>query len=144
MFTDLIGLKTFLLVLDSGTLVLIWTVQWMIYPSFPYYSREDFLPWHNKYAPRMGRIAGPLMVLQVLGYAFLLVEDFGALSIAKCICVGITWVMTMGIFVPLHTKISRGHYDESDLKSLISKNYIRSWSWTLLFVLEVLSFTRFG
>lgn len=144
MFNDLSGLLVFLMAVNSGTLVLVWVVQWMIYPSFRYFSKRELVEWHSYYAPRMGRIAAPLMFMQLFGYSFLLVEYFTLWNTLKCILVLITWGVTMGIFVPLHAKIASTHFGDSDLDRLVRLNFIRALAWTFLFLLELYTVIRYA
>ena len=144
MFTDLSGLLVFLIAVNTGTLVLVWVVQWMIYPSFPYFAKSELVEWHSRYAPRMSRVAAPLMIAQLLGYSFLLAEDFSAWNTIKGLLVLVTWGITMGIFVPLHAKIASTHYDEGDIDRLVRLNLIRAFAWTALFLLELHTVIRFG
>ena len=144
MFTDLTGLRIFLMSVNTGTLVLIWVVHWMVYPSFYYFAKSELVEWHSRYAPRMGRVAAPLMIAQLLGYSFLLVEDFSVWNCIKGLLVMATWGMTIGIFVPLHAKIASTHFDNTDLDRLVRLNFIRALAWTFLFLLELYTVIRFG
>ena len=137
--TDPYPLRFLLFAIDLAAVVMIWMVQWMIYPSFLYYDKRGLVPWHRKYAPRMGRIAAPLMVIQLAGYAFLLIENFNGINVLKSLCVLLTWVLTMGWFVPLHSQISTGQFETRDLNRLVSLNFLRAWTWTFLFILEAYS-----
>ena len=140
MFTDAIPLSNFLLAVDLGTVVMIWIVQWMIYPSFLHFDLKELIPWHRKYATRMGRIAAPLMIIQLVGYALLLIEVLNGVNILKSLCVLLTWVLTLGWFIPLHSRISTGSFGIQELNRLVSLNYLRAWTWTFLFILEAYSF----
>ena len=143
MLSETSSLTPFLFAVDLAAVVMIWMVQWLIYPSFQYFDNKGLVPWHQRYAPRMGRIAAPLMVVQLLCYAYLLVENFNGINILKSFCVLFTWVLTMGWFVPLHTQISTGVFGIKELNRLVSLNYLRAWAWTLLLVLETYSLKGF-
>ncbi|MEL6803956.1 MAG: hypothetical protein AAFO91_09270, partial [Bacteroidota bacterium] len=50
------------LVFDSAALVLIWLVQLVIYPSFLYMDKQDFLVWHPIYTRKVTWVVMPIML----------------------------------------------------------------------------------
>jgi hypothetical protein len=51
--------------IDFGLVVLLWLVQWIIYPSFLQVAPERLVKWHAQYTQRMGYIVMPLMFGQL-------------------------------------------------------------------------------
>jgi hypothetical protein len=122
------------LVFDFGLVVLIWMVQTIIYPGFLYYTPADLLKWHAGYTKRITCLVIPLMVGQLaLGlweaYSSPSLYTLGSLSLI----VGV-WLITFSFFVPQHQKIAKGMATEALLRSLITKNWLRTGIWTLIFV----------
>ena len=135
MFIDILRI-----VLDFGLLVLIWIVQRIIYPGFEYYNTDNLIFWHRKYTLRIGFIVAPLMIGQ-LGIS--LVQVFFTLSIytvVSLILIIMVWISTFLQFVPMHTSISKGIISEKLLCSLVDKNWLRTFLWTVLFLMGLFHF----
>ena len=127
-------LTDFRLVFDFGLLVLIWMVQVIIYPGFTYYNSTDLLKWHSSYTKRISYVVIPLMLGQLIlglseAYCCPSIYTLGILFLILAV-----WVLTFRIFVPMHQKIAEGHADSTFLHSLISKNWLRTFLWTLIFI----------
>jgi hypothetical protein len=128
------------IVLDFGLLVLIWIVQRIIYPGFQYYNTDNLIVWHRKYTLRIGFIVAPLMIGQ-LGIS--LVQVFFTISIytvVSLILIVMVWISTFLQFVPMHTNISKGIFSEKQLYSLVDKNWLRTFLWTVLFLMGLVHF----
>ena len=138
------SLEIIRLLVDFGLFVLIWIIQLIIYPSFLYYSPENLIPWHRKYTRLIGYIVGPLMILQ-LGIAVyqttLALSPYHLISLG---IIGIVWISTFLQFVPLHNKISKAEFTDKTLTSLVKKNWLRTFLWTLLLLLSLAYYTFFG
>lgn len=128
------------LLFDFGTLVLIWLVQLVIYPSFEHYSTANLKQWHTTYTVRVTFVVLPLLFGQLICTTFALYQDFSALLLIKELIIILAWVLTFGIFVPLHGKVDTN--SESEVKEiteqLVSKNWWRTLLWTLALILEFL------
>ena len=122
------------LLFDFGLLVLIWLVQLVIYPGFPYYSVENLLKWHRKYTVGISVVVIPLMFGQLITAILLLVESKTTFTIGSLILISIVWAITFSQFVPMHRKIDAGQSDKKLLKHLVKLNWIRSFLWTLIFI----------
>lgn len=126
------------LVVDFGLVVLIWTVQLIIYPSFLYYSKENLVVWHKKYTYLIGRIVSPLMLFQLGISIYQITLATNLYTISSLVIVGILWTSTVLQFVPIHKIISDGTASEQMLLSLETKNWIRTFLWTLVFLYSFL------
>ncbi len=127
-------LSDFRLVFDFGLLILIWIVQVIIYPGFAYYNSSDLLKWHSSYTKRISYVVIPLMLGQLtLGlweaYCCPSTYTLGALFLILAV-----WLLTFRIFVPMHQKIAEGQTSSTFLHNLISKNWLRTFLWTLIFI----------
>lgn len=126
------------LIVDFGMLVLIWMVQLIVYPSFRYYPDNSLNGWHHVYTRRISMIVIPLMLAQLAIYLYEVVFSPSLLSFC---CIGILlilWIVTFSLFVPAHNRISRGEHTDKSITLLIRANWIRTFLWTLLFMVSLL------
>ncbi len=124
----------FRLVFDSGLLLLIWMVQLIIYPSFQFYTSENLLPWHQKYTVAISFVVIPLMFGQLITASLQLIAERNIFTIGSIILIALVWLSTFAQFVPMHGAIASGNTSQELLKELVSKNWIRTILWTLIFV----------
>ena len=129
------GFCLYRLLVDFGLLILIWIVQFIIYPSFTHFSQEDLIEWHKKYTRLMGFIVAPLMIAQLVIYVISLFYEFSGLNIVTTLMVIATWVITFLQFVPMHSAIAKGQADDVILKNLVQRNWVRTVLWSLLFMI---------
>ncbi len=130
------------LLLDFGLVVLIWIIQLIIYPSFIYYPNENLVPWHRKYAFRFSFIVIPLMLGQ-LGISIYQVITFTNLyTLFSLVIIILIWISTFLQFVPIHSNISKGNVSEKMLKAIVRKNWLRTFLWSLLFVMTCFSYFK--
>lgn len=127
------------LALDFGLMVLIWMVQLLIYPGFQYLDERHFKKWHREYARNMGFIVAPMMFAQV-GMAFYFFYNFPemyATNLVYALLVGLTWVSTFTLFVPIHNKLDRIGKQVDVCRDLTRKNWIRVVLWTAVVALDL-------
>ncbi len=125
-------LTLFQLFFDSGTFVLIWIVQLVIYPSFLFYPSADLIAWHKTYTVRITIIVMPLMVGQLFLALYALYEELTVISVTRGILILLIWILTFLIFVPIHNNIQAGKFDTPLLRKLIQSNWFRTLLWTLV------------
>ena len=124
------------LLLDFGLVVLIWIIQLIVYPSFLYYRNENLVAWHREYTSRFSFIVIPLMFGQ-LGISIYQVSTYANVYTALgLVIILLIWISTFLQFVPIHTNISKGIASEKMLNSLVTKNWLRTSLWSLLFVIN--------
>ncbi len=124
------------LLLDFGLVVLIWIIQRIVYPSFLHYSTENLVVWHREYTSRFSAIVIPLMLAQLgisIYQVITLTNLYTLLSLAVIILI---WISTFLQFVPMHSNISKGNVSEKMLMALVRKNWLRTFLWSLLFVIN--------
>ncbi|WP_292944605.1 hypothetical protein [Olleya sp. UBA1516] len=130
------------LLFDFGLVVLIWMVQLIIYPSFKYYNQEALIKWHAKYTVRIAGIVIPLMFGQLILYLYLVFTQSDTSIYIKSALTISAWIATFAIFVPLHSTINNGKSTEKTLQDLVSKNWIRTAIWTLLFIINLITIVK--
>jgi len=124
------------LLLDFGLVVLIWMIQRIVYPSFLHYTAENLIIWHKEYTSRFSVIVIPLMIgqLGISIYQAIIVTNL--YTVVSLVIVIIIWLSTFLQFVPIHATISKGQVNEKTLNSLVAKNWLRTFLWSLLFVMN--------
>ena len=131
------NLQVLSLLFDFGLVVLIWIVQLIIYPSFKYHNQESLVKWHAKYTVRIAGVVIPLMFGQLTLYLYLIfTQPDVSIYIRSCLTIS-AWLTTFAIFVPLHNTINNAKNTEKTLSQLVSKNWIRTVIWTLLFIINL-------
>lgn len=117
---------------------LIWTIQWVHYPSFAFIDRERFTNFHAWHGRRIGLLVVILMPLE-LAAAVIAVEaapdqaTWIGLSLVVLI-----WLSTALIQIPAHKKLAEG-FDPDAHRRLVRGNWIRTVAWSArsLLVLDV-------
>ncbi len=124
------------LLVDGGLVVLIWVVQLVIYPSFMYYHSKKLIEWHKIYTNRIAIIVIPLMLLQLIIAITTIFLNFNLQTLTVLIIVFFLWMYTFLGFAPLHFKISKGKHNLKLIQILIQRNWLRTFLWTVLLVLN--------
>lgn len=133
------------LAIDFGLMVLIWMVQILIYPGFQYLDDKSFIKWHRQYAGSMGFIVAPMMFAQVglAFYFFYYFPEMFSYNVAYAALIGLTWISTFTIFVPLHKKLDQLGKVSKLCQELTRKNWIRVIFWTAIVLLDLQLLYRF-
>ncbi|MAJ50932.1 MAG: hypothetical protein CMB82_04875, partial [Flammeovirgaceae bacterium] len=71
------------LLFDIGTLVLIWLVQLVIYPSFLFFERKNLKLWHDKYTKKVSFVVLPLMIGQFIIAGIHLFNNISAFTLGS-------------------------------------------------------------
>ncbi|MDW8298139.1 MAG: hypothetical protein RML95_02260 [Anaerolineae bacterium] len=116
----------------------IWIVQVVHYPLFSRVGIESFRAYETAHTSLITLVVMPLMFAELIT-AFLLAlqPPRGTPLIIAWIglgLVGVTWLSTAFIQVPLHSKLSAG-FDASAHQALVTTNWIRTIAWSLRAVL---------
>lgn len=127
------------LIIDFGFLVLIWSVQLVIYPSFGFYSKENLLKWHRSYTARVTFIVLPIMLSQLVLVVIQLFETINWYTIVSLLIIVALWLLTFLIFVPLHQSIDNSTPVEDVCDKLVSKNWMRTILWSSLFFCSLIN-----
>jgi len=126
------------LLIDFGLVVLIWIIQLIVYPSFRFYKIENLIIWHRKYTRLIGYIVGPLMLLQLGLTIFYTTQEINPINVISLLIISAIWMSTFFQFIPIHNGISKGQVTKEMLISLVNKNWLRTFLWTLLFVINII------
>lgn len=112
----------------------IWVVQLVHYPLFAGVGADGFVAYEAAHKVRITWIVFPAMTLE-LGTAVALLwlrpvvvppwMVWGGLAL-----VGIVWLSTALVQVPLHTTLSAGFDGEAHAR-LVATNWVRTAAWTL-------------
>ncbi|MEM1320668.1 MAG: hypothetical protein AAGG75_10460 [Bacteroidota bacterium] len=132
------NIELFRLLFDAGLFVLIWMVQLIVYPGFQYYASEQLLTWHNTYTPRITVIVMPLMLGQLALAALQLWTRQDWYTLSSALIIALLWGSTFLYFIPLHGQIANNQFNTQTLQELVSKNWGRTFLWTLLLALSLL------
>jgi hypothetical protein len=124
------------LLIDFGLFILIWMVQLLIYPSFKYFQNKDLILWHRIYTRNISLIVMPLMLVQLFIYLYLLFYSITGLLTISMFLIVLVWLLTFGVFVPIHQKIASSSYNKQDLIRLKNLNWIRTIIWTLIMMIN--------
>jgi len=128
------------IVVDTGICALVWLVQLVIYPGFCYYSESDVKKWHRGYTHRISWIVFPLMLSQLLSYAYLSIMHPSFSSVAVLLFVISTWIVTFFMAVPLHQQIDTSVDSYPFRAQLVRVNWIRTIAWTCIWIISLLNY----
>lgn len=124
------------IMVDSGLLVLIWTVQLITYPCLQYIEGKQFICWHKRYSGWISVIIIPLMLVQVgVEIVHYLQQD---IRWYRLVPIGLIWVSTLSLSAPCHNRLHCDGKNSITLERLVKTNWVRTALWTLLFLETVL------
>lgn len=124
------------LVVTSAMAGVIWMVQIVHYPSFFYVDVNKYKPFQNFHMSGIGFIVGPLMGVELItGAMLLIIYKFSNIYFfsSMLLLVGI-WLTTAVVFTRIHNKLLNG-YNEKLIHDLIRFNWSRTIMWTTRLVL---------
>lgn len=114
---------------------IIWFVQIAHYPLFAEIPPAAFPRYEASYANRMGYIAGPLMLAELLSGVLLLAPSLRLPAIPNGQAwlglglLGLLWASTAFIQIPLHNQLHTA-LDLGAIRRLVLSNWIRTAAWT--------------
>lgn len=135
------SIKIILLVHVAATLFMvgaIWIVQAVHYALFNQVGRDVFAAYEQAHSMLITPIVGIPMLIE-LGTALLLLADRPPtipvlLPLIGLALIGVAWLSTMFIQVPLHN-ILAGGFDQDAYQALVNSNWIRTIAWSVRGVL---------
>lgn len=110
---------------------LIWTIQWVHYPSFHFIGADKFRSFNEFHQAHMTHVVGPIMVIELLASLYLLKDHNGLLFYVLPAIVAVVWLSTFFVSVPLHTQLLDGGYSKELVDKLVLTNWPRTILWTL-------------
>lgn len=120
--------------LDAGTLILIWLVQLIIYPSFLYVEDSSLQKWHQQYTVRISWVVIPLMLGQLALGFWSVYENLNWGTGFRLGLILAIWMVTFSHFVPAHQKIGAGINSKDNIHFIGKFNWIRTLLWSFLFL----------
>ena len=119
------------LVATAALAGLVWVVQLVVYPSFRLVGDTPAWPAvHAAHTRTIGLVVGLPWAVQGASLAALLVRDGpSALRLVTGVLALTTVVVTVGVSVPLHTRLGRA-YDDVAAQRLVRTNWLRTGAWT--------------
>ena len=113
---------------------LIWVVQLAIYPQYGRIEGRGFRRYHDSYTTGITAVVGPLMAVELLTGAWLLLSpaeaDHRLLWAAGFGLIVFNWAHTGLVAVPLHGTLGAG-FDDRAHRRLVRMNWLRTMAWTL-------------
>ena len=106
-----------------------WYVQIVHYPLFKQIEEVDF-PKYAKNNLRTAWVVGPAMLLELASGLWIVFEVFNILIVINMIWLGIIWLSTFAIQMPLHRKLAK-QYNQRQQRLLVRTNWIRTIFWSL-------------
>ncbi|HHD63413.1 MAG TPA: hypothetical protein ENK96_03390 [Desulfobulbaceae bacterium] len=120
------------LIVDSALLVLIWLVQLIIYPSLGYTEKQTFIFWHDRYSRIIALIVIPLVLIQAgVEVIHFMQQDVRTLRI---LLLSLIWLFTFFVATPVHYQLHCRGKNKSTIKWLDRSNWLRTISWTIIFM----------
>jgi len=108
---------------------LIWVIQVVHYPTFEFIDASNFLAFHQYHTSAITFIVMPLMLAE-LGIGIYLTKQHPTIYLGPLILVGLIWLSTFIIQVPIHNALGEGK-DSFLIQKLVNTNWIRTILWTI-------------
>ncbi len=110
---------------------LIWFVQLVHYPLFAAVGDDNFVAYQRRHMARSTWAVGPAMLIEVLTAIWLFLDPVAhrtppALGVGL---VGVAWISTWCLQVPLHRKLLHG-FDHAAAVKLVRTNWVRTFAWS--------------
>lgn len=122
-------LSTINLCISWALFGLIWVIQLVHYPTFEFVDSTNFLAFHQHHTKTITLIVMPLM-LGELGLSIYFVKQQSSIYLGPLILVGLIWLSTFFIQVPIHHTLGAGK-DSFLIQKLVNTNWIRTILWTI-------------
>jgi len=115
---------------DVAMAAVSWLILLCTYPDFARWRAEGFAHHHEEYTRKVGRVVGPLLLLQLGGHVWLVfgaAEGWPALGLVLA-----CWALTGLWSVPCHRRLQFEGPSSPALASLIRSHAWRTALWTLV------------
>jgi hypothetical protein len=115
---------------DVAMAAVSWLILLCTYPDFARWQAADFARHHENYTQKVGRVVGPLLLLQLSGHAWLVFSaGEGWLSLALVLA---CWGLTGFWSVPCHRRLQLEGPGSPALASLVRSHVWRTALWSIL------------
>ena len=115
---------------DVAMAAVSWLILLCTYPDFARWEAAEFARHHEDYTRKVGRVVGPLLLLQLGGHAWLVFsagEGWPSLGLVLA-----CWALTGLWSVPCHRRLQFEGPGSPALASLIRSHAWRTALWTLV------------
>ena len=115
---------------DAAMSAVSWLILLCTYPDFARWQAEGFAVHHEAYTRKVGRVVGPLLLLQLAGHVWSVWrggEGWAALGLVLA-----CWALTAFWSVPSHQRLQAEGPGSPALASLIRSHAWRTGLWTLI------------
>ena len=130
---DPLGLLLLQLFATAALTGLIWTIQLVQYPGFLHMTGRGFRRVHTHHTMQITKVVLPLMAAELLVALYLIVNapagTPGWMPAVGAALVGVIWLSTAFVQVPLHGRLSMG-LDEGAASRLVRTNWVRTIAWS--------------
>ena len=132
-------LGVFQLMLSSALFTLIWLVQLILYPTLSLLPESILKPVHQLHMNRISLLVIPLMSCEIMLIAYRWITHLGsdAFFMIQSALIGMVWISTFLIQVPLHNRIESQLSLKSDCQKLVHTNWLRTILWSLSLLVGV-------
>ncbi len=117
---------------------LIWTIQIVHYRQFDLVGETNWLDYHRRHTSGISWIVAPAMLIELASSVGLIIYRppgmADAIAWGGVIVVGLIWMSTAFLQVPIHNKLAKG-FDANACRSLTAGNWVRTILWTIRGVL---------
>ena len=114
---------------DVAMAAVSWLILLCTYPDFARWQSADFARHHEDYTRKVGRVVGPLLLLQLGGHLWLAVRGQAWAPLAVVLA---CWALTACWSVPCHRRLQLEGPSSPALASLIRSHAWRTALWTLV------------
>lgn len=118
----------------------IWFVQLVHYPLFARVGAGEFKRYEQEHVRRITWIVAPLMLIELAASVWLVARAPTVIHIFGLGLVGVIWLSTLLLQVPLHGQLSEG-FDEATVRRLVRSNWVRTIAWSMRLGLVLYSAT---
>ena len=125
--------------IDTAIVILIWLVQFIIYPAYHHIEKNDFSQWHYNYMQSISYFVMPLMLAQGFIIIYQCFHRPSYLVYLSAFGILIAWLSTFIYSVPCHNVLQQDGYNEIITNRLILTNWIRTISWTVVLIFGIIS-----
>ncbi|MCU0497913.1 MAG: hypothetical protein MUF87_11220 [Anaerolineae bacterium] len=129
-------MKTLFLINLAVTLMMtgvIWTIQLVHYPLFNRVGLEAFRDYQIAHMNAITLLVMPLMLIELItAFLLALTPPSQTPSILMWVAfglVGVVWMMTAFVQVPLHNQLANG-FDQAIYQALVNTNWVRTIAWS--------------
>lgn len=109
---------------------IIWLVQLVHYPAFRYVDRSERQGFHKMHTTFITPIVAPLMVSELGLTTYALWIEPSPSACVLFVIVGLIWMSTFLIQVPIHNRLAQ-EWKKEEVTKLITSNWIRTILWSI-------------